>query len=197
MARVSSIVEYCERHPIWSKSLQLLFDLCFEAGLDASIKWGAPYFTYKGKNIVGITAFKNHFALWFPNGSFLSDPAKKLINANEEKTKGLLQWRFTAFEEIDRLLILSYFHEAIENEKQGKRITIERNKAFTLPDELQFTLAKNKNFASSFSNLTTSKQREYAEYIGAAKREETRLSRVEKCIPLILAGGGLYDKYKK
>ncbi len=197
MARVLSIEEYAKRQPIWTESLQTLYQLCLAAGMDATIKWGAPVFVYRGKNCVGVVGFKNHFALWFYNGAFLSDPEKKLINANEGKTKGLMQLRFNAFEEINPSLIRTYLDEAIANEQLEKRITIERNKGFELPHQLKTRFDKNKILATAFKNLTVAKQREYAEYIMAAKREATCLNRVEKCIPLILEGTGLYDKYKK
>jgi hypothetical protein len=47
-----------------------------------------------------------------------------------------------------------------------------------------------------FSQLTKGKQREYADYITDAKREETRIKRLEKILPLIKTGKGLYDKYR-
>lgn len=34
------------------------------------------------------------------------------------------------------------------------------------------------------------------EYVAEAKREETRLRRVEKILPMIRAGGGLHDRYR-
>ena len=40
------------------------------------------------------------------------------------------------------------------------------------------------------------KQREYCEYIATAKRDPTKLSRLEKIKPMILNGTGLHDKYK-
>jgi uncharacterized protein YdeI (YjbR/CyaY-like superfamily) len=41
------------------------------------------------------------------------------------------------------------------------------------------------------------KQREFAEYVGSAKRENTKQKRLEKIMPLILKNVGLNDKYKK
>jgi uncharacterized protein YdeI (YjbR/CyaY-like superfamily) len=41
-----------------------------------------------------------------------------------------------------------------------------------------------------------SKQREYADYIAEAKREETKTKRIEKIKPMILKNIGLNDKYK-
>ncbi|WP_378173280.1 YdeI/OmpD-associated family protein [Aquimarina sp. SS2-1] len=47
-----------------------------------------------------------------------------------------------------------------------------------------------------FGKLTPFKQKEYKEYIATAKREATRISRVEKIIPMILKGIGLNDTYR-
>jgi uncharacterized protein YdeI (YjbR/CyaY-like superfamily) len=39
-------------------------------------------------------------------------------------------------------------------------------------------------------------QREYADYIASAKRADTRQRRIEKILPMIVAGVGLNDKYR-
>ena len=57
-------------------------------------------------------------------------------------------------------------------------------------------MVEDKSFKKSFSSLTLGKQREYAEYISFAKREVTRLRRLKKIIPMVLAKQGLNDKYK-
>ncbi len=48
----------------------------------------------------------------------------------------------------------------------------------------------------SFKALTPGKQREYCSYVADAKREATKLTRIEKITPMILNGVGLHDKYK-
>ena len=45
--------------------------------------------------------------------------------------------------------------------------------------------------------LSPGKRREYAEYIAEARREDTRNKRLEKIMPMILAGQGLNDRYRK
>jgi uncharacterized protein YdeI (YjbR/CyaY-like superfamily) len=40
------------------------------------------------------------------------------------------------------------------------------------------------------------RQREYAEFISEAKRQETIAGRLVKIIPLILSGKGLNEKYR-
>ena len=124
------------------------------------------------------------------------DKQKVLVNAQEGKTKALRQWRFNAIEEVDLDLVRAYVFEAIENQKLGKEIKPAKNKQVIIPPELQKALGQNKTLLDRFSELSPSCQREYAEYITEAKREETRLRRIEKIIPMIMEKAGLNDKYK-
>lgn len=61
---------------------------------------------------------------------------------------------------------------------------------------MQEDLGKDSDYKESFKSLTPGKQREYCEHIATAKREATKLSRLEKIKPMILKGIGLHDKYK-
>ncbi|NJO87983.1 MAG: DUF1801 domain-containing protein, partial [Chloroflexia bacterium] len=93
-----SIEEYIENNPQWGKELTQLISIVRETGLEETIKWGAPTYTFNGKNIVGLGAFKSYVGLWFHQGALLADPEKKLINAQEGTTKALRQWRFNSME---------------------------------------------------------------------------------------------------
>jgi uncharacterized protein YdeI (YjbR/CyaY-like superfamily) len=96
----------------WATELEILQDIISKTNLVETIKWGMPVYTYNGKNIVGITGFKNHFAIWFYKGVDLKDNGKVLVNAQEGITKSLRQWRFTSKSEINEKLILEYIEEA-------------------------------------------------------------------------------------
>lgn len=96
----------------WTTELEILKQIISKTNLVETIKWGAPVYTLNGKNIVGITGFKNHFALWFYKGVDLKDNAKVLVSAQEGVTKSLRQWRFTSKSEINEKLILDYIEEA-------------------------------------------------------------------------------------
>ena len=89
-----------------------------------------------------------------------------------------------------------YIKEAIENQKYCKEVKPDRTKNETvIPDELQQILNEDTNLLENFKSLTPYKQREYCEHIASAKREATKLSRLEKITPMILNGVGLHDKY--
>ncbi len=196
MEMATSVEEYFEKHPKWKKELERLRNTLLKTEFIETLKWGIPTYTINKKNVVSIAAFKEYVGLWFTNGSFLNDDHQKLINANEGKTKGMRQWRFNTIDEIDERLILEYAYEAIQNQKDGKEIKIDRNKPLDIPVELESILSKNKELKALFEGFTKSKQREFAEYISSAKRDITKQVRLEKIIPMILSGVGLHDKYR-
>lgn len=171
-----------------------LRQLLMSTDLKEELKWSAPYYTYQGKNVVGIGCFKEHCALWFHQGVFLKDKKKKLISASDN-TRGLRQWRFSSLDELDEKLVLSYILEAIENAKQGKEIEV-KEKKLEIPELLKDAL-KEHGLEASFERFSKSKKREFSEYISDAKQEKTKHSRLDKILPLIKNGVGLMDKYRK
>ena len=191
------VEEYLSKKDKWRKELELLRTVFKELPVEETIKWGAPTYVYKGKNIVSLSAFKNYCGLWFFQGALLKDEQKVLYNAQDGKTKAMLQWRFNSVDEIDIDLIKQYVFEAINNVKAGKEIKPDRTKKeLIIPEELAKELALNSEFKTQFESLTNGKQREYADYISEAKREVTKLKRLQKIIPMIICGVGLNDKYK-
>lgn len=197
MAKVTSVDEYIERNSHFGEALALLRNIINSTELEETIKWSAPVYALNGKNVVGLGAFKHHFGVWFFNGVFLKDEQNLLINAQENKTKALRQMRFESIEDINESAVLAYVKEAIENQKLGKEIKPERkSKTVDMPEELSEVFKNNSELKEAFNSLTPGKQREYCEHVSSAKREATKLSRIEKITPMIIKGLGLYDKYK-
>ncbi|MNS40678.1 hypothetical protein D3C72_730030 [compost metagenome] len=180
----------------WEQEVEYLHSIIRKMNLDEAIKWGATIYTHKGRNVVACGGFNNFFSLWFYDGVFLSDPYKVLVNASEGKTKALRQWRFTSMEEIDTQKIEAYIREAIRNVEEGKTWIPERSAELTIPEALQEVLDTDAAFNEAFTALSLYKQKEYVEYIDTAKRDATRLSRLQKIRPMILEGKGLNDKYR-
>ncbi len=196
MNTTEKVDAYIEKHSQWNGQLKQLRAVFQNTELKEEVKWGSPTYTLDGKLVAGIAAFKNHYALWFHQGVFLKDTHKKLLNAQEGTTRALRQWRFEKGDEIDADLVLEYIRESIENCLAGKEIKPQRKKGVTIPPFLKSAIDNNKTFKLAFEKLTPGKQREYAAYIGDAKREATKQSRLEKIVPMVLEGIGLNDKYK-
>ncbi len=197
MPYAKTVDEYVASNERWHEELVRLREILNRTELEETVKWGAPCYTFEGKNVVGIGAFKAYFGLWFHQGALLTDPKGVLINAQEGKTKALRQWRLQSSQEIKPRVITSYVKEAIELAREGRSIAPERKRALAIPPELREGLKASKKAATAFEKLTPGKQREYADYIATAKREATKLARVQKVLPLILSGAGLNDRYRK
>lgn len=179
----------------WEEELLFLKSIIDKTELVETIKWGGPIYVYNKKNVIGIGGFKNYFAIWFLNGVFLKDEKKRLINAQEDKTKSMRQWRFTSKDEVNEKEVLEYIQEAIENEKQGKVIKPSKKEAI-ISELLENEMTQNPALKEAFAKFSPYKQYEFLEYIETAKQEKTKLSRIEKVIPMILENVGLNDKYR-
>lgn len=199
MEKLKTVDAYILKHEKWAQSLELLRGTIMHSGLSEAFKWGAPAYTYKGKNIVGLGAFNNHLGIWFFNGSLLKDTHKKLHNAQEGKTTAMRQWRILRFEDVveDISLIESYIIEAKENVGKGKMVKPNLKKPLVVPDLLLAELEKDVDLKSAFESLSISKRRDYSTHIDSAKMEKTKITRLKKIIPLIKEGVGLHDKYRK
>ena len=198
MKRYKTPEEYIANNKDWQQSLILLRDILLSTQMTEIIKWGVPVYTFEGKNIVGTAAFKSYVGLWFFQGVLLKDNKKKLINAQEGVTKALRQWRFNSVKEIEAesKTIKQYLEEAIQNQKAGKEIKPAKKSPAAIPELLNEAFKKNAKLKKSFDQLTPFKQREYCEYIAEAKRETTKISRLEKIVPMILKKIGLNEKYR-
>lgn len=184
---------------LFKKGVAQLRTLALACGMTETYKWNFPIYMVNEKNIIAINKFKNHFGIWFFNGVFLSDPEKVLENAQEGKTMAMRHWKFSSAGDIDEKLVTAYIKEAIENQKKGLQLKVEKKPKtkIEIPAHLSIALENNVDIKDAFNKLTYSKQKDYAEYITTAKQEKTKLSRLEKIVPLILAGKGLNDIYLK
>ncbi|QCX00803.1 hypothetical protein FGM00_12045 [Aggregatimonas sangjinii] len=188
---------YAEEHP-FKPHIAILREIALKLNLEETYKWNFPTYMVNGKNVLAICKFNQHCGIWFFNGVFLSDSEKVLENAQEGKTQAMRHWKFKATDEINIKKVSAYMTEAIGNEQKGIKLAPKKKAPVTvvLPKELKEVFRQDKNFKKAFTTLSDYQQREYGEYIATAKQEKTKRSRLEKIIPMIMAGKGLNDKYK-
>ena len=196
MKRTKSVEEYIENAEDHREELTTLRAILKKSGLEETVKWGAPVYMHRGKNVVGLGSFKSSVGLWFFQGALLQDRDEVLVNARDGTTKALRQWRFGSKKEIRPAGIRKYVKEATALVEAGKEMKADRNKALSIPFELKKALKSSSKARSAFEGLTPGKKREYAEYIASAKKDETKVKRLEKILPMIEAGVGLHDKYR-
>ena len=183
----------CKVHT-WQQELIALRRIVLECGLDEECKWGVPCYTFQGKNILMVSALKDSCILSFFKGSLLHDEHGMLSFAGENSQVAKM-FRFTRAEDILMLeeLIKTYIFEAVEVEKAGLKVP--QSAAPELPDELLQKFEEMPAFQVAFEALTPGRQRGYLLYFSQPKQAQTRESRIEKCVPKILNGEGLHDKY--
>lgn len=196
MKQNKTVDDYINNAGRWQSELKTLRKILQSCRLTEDVKWGAPCYTHNGKNVVGLGAFKSYFGLWFHQGALLKDKSNVLINAQEGKTKALRQWRMHTAGDIKPTVIKRYVKESIALFDAGREIRASKNKPVSVPPELSAALRRNKGATAAFRGLRKGLQREYADYIGSAKRDETKRKRIDKVLPMIAAGIGLNDKYR-
>jgi len=184
--------------PKWQEETEKLTEILLDCGLTKEVKWKIPCFTFQKNNIVAIQGFKKYFALLFFKGLLLKDP-NHILKKTGPNTHVGRQIRFTNVQEIvkAKTILKKYIQQAIEVEKSGVKVKPKNNKELQIPEEFQEKLDEMPHVKEAWESLTPGRQRGYIFYFSSAKNPETRESRIEKCIDLILDGVGLHDHYKQ
>jgi len=185
--------EFLKRAKAWQGEMQKLRAILLESGLSEDLKWGKPCFMFEGANIAILQPFKEHCSLMFFKGALLED-TRGLLRSQGENTQSALRLEFTSEAQIKKSVVASYVKSAIAVEKQGLKVDFKAKRELELPEELTQILKKDRKLARAFESLTPGRQRAYVMHFAGAKEPQTRIARIEKCAPLILAGKGLNDR---
>ena len=183
----------CKVHT-WQNELDILRHIVLECvDLKEELKWSMPAYTFKGKNVLMIAAFKEYCALSFFKGALLKDPSN-LLTKHGESSQAFRLIKITNSKDLIKLntKIKAYILEAIELEKKGAKIIFKKN-AEPIPEELELKFKELPVFKNAFFGLTPGRQRAYLLFFAAAKQAATRESRINKYLPIIMAGKGLND----
>ncbi|NNE26126.1 MAG: hypothetical protein HKN09_04735 [Saprospiraceae bacterium] len=180
----------------WRKELILLRSIILESNLEEEYKWSQPCYTFKGKNVLMLSALKEFVTISFFKGSLLKD-SKGLLITPGQSSQADRQFRFQSLNEIEPLIghIKSYIKEAIEIEKKGLSVAFKKNPE-PIPQELQGKFVEDPEFECAFKSLTPGRQRGYILYFSQPKQEKTRLSRIAKWYSKIMEGKGIQDDYR-
>lgn len=183
-----------ERTDTWRAEYERLRAIILDCDLTEDFKWGWPCYRLGKANIVLIHGFKDYCALLLFKGALMKDPSCILIQQTEN-VQAARQIRFTSLAEIAGMenMLKSYIHDAIEVEKSGAKVEMKRTAEFDMPEEFRDALDKDAALKTAFEALTPGRQRAYLLHFSSAKQAKTRIARIEKAMPGILAGKGLDD----
>ncbi|MDX2195673.1 MAG: YdeI/OmpD-associated family protein [Cytophagales bacterium] len=195
----SYFTEGCGRCPLggtpackvnnWTQELLTIRSIIQECGLTEVSKWGVPCYTYQNKNILLLGAFKDYCVISFLKGVLLEDTHQVLELPGENSQSGRII-RITEVAQVMRLqqVIKNYIYQAIDIETSGKKVKLKTIEEYYVAPEFENKLNAMPELKSAFETLTPGKRRGYLIYINSAKQQQTRESRIEKCIPMILQG---------
>jgi uncharacterized protein YdeI (YjbR/CyaY-like superfamily) len=185
---------YFQKSLRWHAELLQLRTILLDGPLVEDLKWGTPCYTLGGKNIVLIHEFKDYCAVLFFKGALLQDDHGLLVQQTDN-TQASRQMRFISVDDVasQEFALRAYVQQAITIEEAGLKVAFKKPSEMPLAEEFKQALDQDPALKAAFEALTPGRQRAYHLYFTAAKQAKTRLARVEKCVPVILAGKWIED----
>ncbi|KXK50069.1 MAG: hypothetical protein UZ05_CHB002001689 [Chlorobi bacterium OLB5] len=184
--------------PVMEHLRKLIHKTCPE--VIETIKWGMPAFDYKGP-FIGFAAFKKHAVLSFWKAALMKD--SKVLTGKE--TKGAMG-NLGRIESIDDLpkdsILVKWIKDAMKLNESGVKFKPSakpkhERKEYGMHPDLEKALNKNKSAKKTYEAFSPSHKREYLEWIGEAKTDETRNKRIETAIEWMTEGKSRNWKYQK
>jgi len=182
--------------PILQHIRKLVHQACPE--VTETIKWGMPFFEYKGI-ICNMAAFKNHCSLgFFKAGQMKSAPE---LQASNKEAMGHLG-KITSMQDLPTDEVLTgYIKEAAALNEAGVKKAVPKKatetKELIIPDEITQALENNSVAKSTFDSFPYSHKKEYVEWITEAKTEATRSKRIATMLEWLEEGKSRNWKYER
>lgn len=160
--------------------------------VEESVKWSMPAFSYKGKPLANMAAFKAHatFGFW---------DRQALATGKEGEAMG----QYGRIASLDDLPGADIFETQVRDaaaridagEKPARAVKAPKPEA-EVPAELAEALAGDPKAAATFEGFPPGCRREYCEWVGEAKRAETRVKRAVEAVAWMREGKRRNWKYE-
>ncbi|NUO75142.1 MAG: hypothetical protein HOQ32_03925 [Lysobacter sp.] len=163
--------------------------------VEETLKWGMPSFLYQGQILCGMAAFKQHASFGFWQGANIVGPDGR----KGEEAMGQFG-RLTGVADLPGKRELGgYVKQAMAlidaGVKRPSTKSAQPKPPVEVPDDLAAALKKNARARKTFEAFAPSHRREYVEWITEAKREATRLKRIEQAVEWLAEGKQRNWKY--
>ncbi|MDR7135949.1 uncharacterized protein YdeI (YjbR/CyaY-like superfamily) [Lysobacter niastensis] len=168
---------------------------CLEA--EETVKWGMPSFTYRGKILCSMAAFKQHASFGFWQGAQVTG------NGTEAEGEGMGQFgKLTRLSDLPgKRELTGYVRQAMALIDSGaQRVptgAATPRAPLEVPDDLAAALKKDAKARATFDGFAPSYRRDYIEWITEAKREDTRQRRLKQTVEWLAEGKSRNWKYMK
>jgi len=160
-----------------------------------TMKWSSPSYEYKGI-LCGMAAFKQHAVFGFWKHALvvgeMDAKAKEAMGSFGRLQKvSDLPSKAQLTRMVKKAMALNDKGVKVVNNKRGTR------KTYTMHPEFKAALARNKKARATYDGFSPSHQREYLEWIGEAKGDDTRERRIETAIEWLAEGKSRNWKYMR
>lgn len=177
--------------PILKHLRSVVHDACPD--VVETLKWRMPSFEHKGL-LCGMAAFKQHATFGFWKHSLVVEGASE----KEREAMGSFG-KLTSIDDLPSKTVLArYVKKAVKLNEDGVKAPRDKHpkkKPVAMPKELEAALAKNKKARATFEAFSPSHKKEYMEWIGEAKGEDTRARRVATAVEWMSEGKPRNWKY--
>jgi len=159
---------------------------------DETLKWGVPHFVLNGQNLAGMASFKGHATFGFWRDEEVTGAARK------EGAMGSFGRLASLADLPDDKALAAMIAKAVALAGEGKpkRAKAAAKPALDLPADLGAALKANGAAQGHWDAFSPGKRRDYIEWVLEAKREETRVKRIETIVAQVAEGKDRNWKYK-
>lgn len=160
--------------------------------VEETIKWSMPFFTYQGELLAGMAAFKEHasFGFWSRQALQTGMEGDAMGQFGKLTDRASMPADDVFIAKIEEAVAL------IERGEKPKRTRAPKPDV-EVPTGLLDALARDDIASAHWAAFPPSCRREYCEWIGSAKREETRAKRLDVTIAQVREGKKQNWKYEK
>lgn len=165
-----------------------------ESDIEETIKWGMPCFTFGGKIVCNMAAFKQHCAFNIWHG-------RQVLGERADEAMGSFGRIRKKSDLPPKRELVALLKQAVRLRREGHvppRTRTAKPEA-PIPDDLAaaLKLKKHARARTTFERFPPSQRREYIEWITEAKREATREKRLATTLDWLAEGKPRNWKYMK
>lgn len=192
-ARIDSKIETAApfAQPILRRLREIMHAACPDS--EEAIKWGMPAFLYRGKILANMAAFKSHavFGIW-------RGPEADKETGKAGEAMGSLG-RLTSLDDLpptETLMRMIRDAMAVIEAGSPRRATAKARPELAVPDDFRAAVRANAAAYKVFESFAPSHRRDYVEWIISAKRDDTRVRRIEQAVEWLSEGKKRHWKYE-
>jgi len=164
----------------------------YAPGAEETLKWGVPHFVLGGQNLAGMAAFKEHATFGFWRDEEVTGSPR------DPGAMGSMGRLASLADLPDDKKIAAFIAKAAALCAEGKptRPAPKPKAALDLPTDLGAALKANAAAQGHWDAFSPGKRRDYVEWVLEAKREETRVKRIETIVAQVAEGKDRNWKYR-